>query len=118
MKTRVAVLGINIFKYFVGFGVIYLFGLLLAFNIYVKYFGSLGPTEYYSIPVTQVNSGTRSGAPSIGFYFKGRYNTLSGNQFYQILKTSKDRFNPNCNLNFECRKTIFNSYLVDSYSIR
>lgn len=118
MKTRVLVIGFNTFKYFVAFGIVYFFSLSLVFNIYVKYIGLLGTTEFYSIPITQVNKGTTRSAPSIGFYFKGKYNTLSGNQFYEILKVTKDRFKPDRELNIECRKSIFNSYLVDSYDVR
>jgi hypothetical protein len=117
IKTRVLVIGINAFKYFVAFGIVYYCGFLLVFNIYVKHIGSLGPTEFYSIPIAQVNKGSFESGPSIGFYFKEQYNLLYGNQFYGILKTTKDRFHPNRNLSIECRKSVFNSYLVDSYSL-
>ena len=117
-KTRVLVIGFNTFKYFVAFGVVYYFSFLIIFNTYVKYIGLLGTSELYSILITQVNKGTSRSAPSIGFYFKGRYNTISGNQFYEILRVTKDRFNQKRNLYIECRKSIFDSYLVDSYNIK
>lgn len=89
MKTRVLVVGFNTFKYVVAFGTVYYFCFLSGFNVYSKYIGSLEQPEFYSIPITQVNKGSSRSSPSIGFYFKGCYNILSGNQFYEILKIQR-----------------------------
>lgn len=118
IKTRILVIGFNSFKYFVAFGIVYYIFLTVAFNIYVKKIGSLGSTEFYNIPITQINKASTSGGPSIDFYFKEKYNSISGRQFYEILNNTEDRFHPNRKLRIECRKSIFNSYLVDSYEIR
>ena len=117
-KTRVLVIGFNTFKYFVAFGMIYYFSISLVFSMYVKYMTPLGSSEFYTIPITQLDKGTSRSAPSIGFYFKEKFNTISGNQFSEISKNTEDRFNPNLELTIACRKAIFNSYLVDSYDIK
>ncbi|OYU96579.1 MAG: hypothetical protein CFE21_09355 [Bacteroidetes bacterium B1(2017)] len=118
LKTRILVIGYNTFKYFVSFGIVYYFSISMVFNIYVKHIGKLGPTEFYSLPISQINPSTSKSAPSIGFYFKDKYNTLSGNQFYHLLKDTKDRFNPKREVYIECRKSIFDSYLLDSYEVQ
>lgn len=117
MRTRIMLIGINTFKYFIAFAIIYYISFVVMFKMYVKYNGSLGPTEFYSIPISHINKASIKASPAICFYFEGKYNLISGNEFYELLNKTEDRFNPKWYINIECRKAILNSYLLDSYYI-
>ena len=118
LKNKTLILIINSFKYFVSFLLIYIFILSTGLNIYVRYFSKSSTVEYLTIPISQINKGNAKSAPSIGFYFKNEYNTLSHDpKIAKILEATKDRFHPNCILRITYRKSILNCYLVEVYDI-
>ncbi len=117
LKARLLIVGYNIFKYVVAFGIVYYFSISLLFNVCAKHLATLGPTEFYTIPITQINQGTSRSAPSVYFYFNQKFNTISSSHFHEVLKHTEDRFKPNLHIQVECRKSILNTYLVDSYEI-
>jgi hypothetical protein len=114
-KSRFIVLGFNGFKYFIGFGLIFYFSILFCYKVTV-YAMRNQSVNFYSLPITEVYQSSRSN-PTIRFYLHNELNSISDHSFNTLLNTIKNRFNPQCKITIVCHKSLFETYVVDTYRV-
>ncbi len=114
-KARFIVLGFNGFKYFIGFGLIFYFSILLSYKVTV-YAMRKQSVDFYSLPITEVYKSSRSN-PTIRFYLHNELNSISDHSFNTLFNTIKNRFNPQCKITIVCHKSLFETYVVDTYRV-